>query len=307
MKVLISTSIFAASSSEPLDLLNTNNFEIILNPYNRKLSPEELIDLGNDVSVVVAGTEEYHDEILKHLPNLKLISRVGVGIDNLNLEDLKKRNIEFRTSNSLLADSVSELVIGLAIDICRNIDLSSNRIKNGFWDKQLGQLIKGKRVGIIGLGNIGSEVMKKFLSFGAEVLAYDIAENEELKNEYNFKYCSMEEIFSTAGIISIHLNKTKLTTGMIDRKMMNLMKKGNILINTSRGGIINEEDLYSFLKENSTNFAALDVFDKEPYEGNLCKLENVVLTPHIGSYTRQTREALEKEAVMNVIKFNFDE
>jgi D-3-phosphoglycerate dehydrogenase / 2-oxoglutarate reductase len=307
MKVLISTSIFAASSSEPLDLLNTNNFEIILNPYNRKLSPEELIDLGNDVSVVVAGTEEYHDEILKYLPNLKLISRVGVGIDNLNLEDLKKRNIEFRTSNSLLADSVSELVIGLAIDICRNIDLSSNRIKNGFWDKQLGQLIKGKRVGIIGLGNIGSEVMKKFLSFGAEVLAYDIAENEELKNEHNFKYCSMEEIFSTAGIISIHLNKTKLTTGMIDRKMMNLMKKGNILINTSRGGIINEEDLYSFLKENSTNFAALDVFDKEPYEGNLCKLENVVLTPHIGSYTRQTREAMEKEAVMNVIKFNFDE
>lgn len=307
MKVLISTSIFAASSSEPLDLLNANNFEAVLNPYRRKLSSEELLDLGSDVSAVVAGTEEYNDDTLKHLPKLKLISRVGVGIDNLNLEDLKKRNIEFRTSNSLLADSVSELVIGLTIDICRNISSSSNRMKNGFWDKQLGQLVKGKKVGIVGLGNIGSEVMKKFLSFGAEILAYDIIENENLKNEYNFTYCSMEEIFATADIISIHLNKTKLTTGMIDKKMTHLMKKGNILINTSRGGIINEEDLYSFLKANNTNFAALDVFDKEPYEGNLCKLENVILTPHIGSYTRQTREAMEKEAVMNVIKFNFDQ
>ena len=148
MKVLISTSIFAASSSEPLDLLNANNFEAVLNPYRRKLSSEELLDLGSDVSAVVAGTEEYNDDTLKHLPKLKLISRVGVGIDNLNLEDLKKRNIEFRTSNSLLADSVSELVIGLTIDICRNISSSSNRMKNGFWDKQLGQLVKGKKVGI---------------------------------------------------------------------------------------------------------------------------------------------------------------
>ena len=135
--------------------------------------------------------------------------------------------------------------------------------------------------------------MKKFKAFDAEIFAYDLEEKKELISKYNISYCSIEDIFSNCEIITVHLNKTDLTEGLIGRSLLSLMGEKTILINSSRGGIVNETDLYNHLKINKNTFASLDVFEKEPYDGPLTELKNVVLTPHIGSYTQETREQLE--------------
>ena len=303
MKILISTSSFGQTSSKSLDLLRKHQFEVILNPYNRKMRPEEIKDLGKNVLAIIAGTEEYDKKLFDELPHLKLISRVGVGTDSLDLKEMSKRSIELRTSDSLLSVSVAELVLGLTLSIARRINASSEKLREGTWEKKLGQLIHNKKVGIVGLGKIGTEVMKKFKAFETKIFAYDLEEKEELVQEYDISYCSIEDIFSTCEIITIHLSKTSSTEGLIDQRLLSLMGKNTILINSSRGGIVNETDLYNHLKVSQDTFAALDVFEKEPYHGPLTELKNVVLTPHIGSYTQDTREELELEAVKNVINF----
>jgi len=303
MKILISTSTFGQTSSKSLDLLEKHNFKVTLNPFKRKMNAEEIKELGKDASAIIAGTEKYNKNLFNDLPRLRLISRVGIGTDSIDLEEMRKRDIELRTSDSLLSISVAELVLGLALNLSRRINSSSENIRRGSWQKNLGQLVHKKKVGIVGLGKIGEEVMKKFKSFETKIFAYDLEEKEELVQEYDISYCSIEDIFSKCEIISVHLNKTSLTEGLIGKKLLSLMKTNTILINTSRGGIIDENDLYNYLKANKDIFVALDVFEKEPYHGPLIDLENVVLTPHIGSYTQDTREQLELESVRNVINF----
>ena len=195
MKILISTSSFGQTSSKSLDLLEKHNYKVTLNPFKRKMNSEEIKELGKDASAIIAGTEKYNKNLFNDLPHLRLISRVGIGTDSIDLEEMRKRDIELRTSDSLLSISVAELVLGLALNLSRKINSSSENIRKGSWKKNLGQLVHNKKVGIVGLGKIGAEVMKKFKSFETKIFAYDLEEKEELVQEYDISYCSIEDIF----------------------------------------------------------------------------------------------------------------
>lgn len=292
MKVFISTTTFAEYSQRPLDLLKERKVDFDLNSNKRKLGEEEIRGILSTgaYSGLIAGTEPLTQKVLESAKNLKVISRVGVGMDNVDLEAAKRLKIKVFNTPDVLTDAVAELTLGLMLCCLRKISLQDRDIRNGVWKKQMGQLLKGKTVGLIGFGRIGQRVGQLVNAFGARIIFYDI------KNE---KSATLEELIRSVDIISIHAGSKD---SLIGEKEIELMKQGVILVNTSRGAAINEKDLLEGLKSGKVSAAGLDVFESEPYSGQLKNLDNVVMTAHTGSYAKESRQAMEVEAVENLLK-----
>lgn len=303
MKALISTSSFAEYSKDSLNLLKSNNIEFILNPYKRKLTDTETIDLAKDVDYIIAGVENYNIEVLNNLNNLKCISRVGVGFDSINIEELKRRNISlFLTTNSA-SEAVAELSIALCFNMLRNISISDRNMKSGKWIKHTGYLLNGKTVGIIGLGRIGKSTALKYQNLGCKILAFDLYPDLNWANSNNINLVQMNEVLINSDIISIHVPGVGTGGSLINLKELNLLKRECFVINLSRGGVVNENDLFIFLSINTSIQFALDVYENEPYSGNLIHLKNITFTPHIGTYTIESKIQMEMEAVKNLINY----
>lgn len=297
MKIFISTTTFAKYSKEPLNILKRHGLDYSMNPCGRKLKEAEIGDIlgKNSYAGLIAGTEPLTRKVLKTAGSLKAISRVGVGLDNVDLEAAKKQSIKVRNTPSVLIDSVAELTIGLILCCLRRIASGDRNIRKNVWKKEMGLLFKGKTLGIIGFGRIGKRVAQMAKVFGLKILFYDI---KRLK----LKTCeqvSLNRLLKESDIISIHSSAKDL---LISEKEISKMKKGTVLINTSRGTAVDEQGLYKALKTGKISVAAMDVFNSEPYSGKLRELENVVLTPHVGSYAREARIMMEIEAVKNLIK-----
>lgn len=297
MKVFISTTTFAKYSKEPLSILKKHGLDYGMNPYGRKLKEAEIGDIlkENSYAGLIAGTEPLTGKVLKAAGSLKAISRVGVGLDNIDLEAAKKQNIKVRNTPSVLIDSVAELTIGLILCCLRRITSADRNIRRNVWKKEMGLLLKGKTLGIIGFGGIGKRVAQMAKVFGLKVLFHDI---KRLKLKA-YEQVSLDRLLEESDIISIHSSTKDL---LISKKEISKMKRGAVLINTSRGTAVDEQDLYKALKTGKISVAAMDVFNNEPYSGKLRELENVVLTPHVGSYAMEARIMMEIEAVKNLIK-----
>ena len=301
-KVLIATTSFSLYNDQPMELLAKNKFDIIKNEWGQKLSASQLVDLCRNCNAVIAGTELYTKEVLEQLANLKVISRLGVGMDNIDLEFAKEKGIKVFKTKTTPAPAVAELVLGLMLDLARKISYQNNILKSNTWKKEMGNLLKGKTLGIIGLGAIGKTLVKLVKGFNFNVLAFDLYKDEQFEKKYGVNYCDLDMLLSESDIISIHLNLTDETNQLMNAEQISKMKPGCILINASRGEIIDETALYNALKNDKILGAGLDVFNNEPYDGPLAKLKNVVLVPHIGSYAKELRIQMEIEAVENLIR-----
>jgi D-3-phosphoglycerate dehydrogenase / 2-oxoglutarate reductase len=300
-KLFIATSSFAKHSKVPLNIFSNKKFDLIFNPTCRKLTSEEIIKYCKDATGIIAGTELYDKETLSKLTNLKIISRLGVGMDNIDLLTTKNKDIKVFKTTTTPALAVAELVLGLIINLSRNISQSCSDLKDGKWNKQMGNLLNGKTLGIIGLGKIGKTLVEVSRGFQFNVLAFDKIKDNDFAKKHNLVYCDLDSLLAKSDIISIHLNLTDKLFKFINSKKINLMKSNAILINTSRGELIDERDLYNSLKSNSIGGAGLDVFNDEPYFGPLSRLNNTLLTPHIGSYAKEIRIKMEIEASKNLI------
>jgi len=300
-KIFIAPSSFATYSTEPLDLLEKNNFVYELNNTKRKLSKSEVPKYLQHYDAVIAGTESYSRENLIKLPNLKVISRLGVGMDNIDIEYAKKQKILICNTRTTPTLAVAELTLGLIIDLLRNISRSNALLKLGKWEKYMGELLNGKSLGILGLGSIGKKLVEITSRMNLEYFAYDINKDEEFVKKYDVKYCRMNELLTNSDIISIHLNLSKDTFHLFDDSKFKLMKKNAILLNTSRGEIINENSLIKAIDQKKIKGVGLDVFEDEPYNGPLINYNNVIMTPHIGSYAKEIRKEMEIESVKNII------
>ena len=277
--------------------------EVIANPYGKKMSTEQCYEFySKNIDGVIAGTEDISSEVLKRSPSLKVISRCGIGLDNVDLETAKKRNISVFKTSSAVADAVAELSLGLMLDALRSISMTDRLLRKGDWQKPMGFLLKGKTIGIIGLGAVGKRLVELCAAFDCQFLATDTVRDEVFAKRFRLRYTKLDELLKTADIISIHLPFNPETNHLITHEKLKLMKKTGILINTARGNIVDEEALYKALKERNIAGAALDVFAEEPYTGELRELDNIILTSHIGSYARESRIAMELEAVDNLIK-----
>ena len=301
-KIFIATTSFATLDKTPITILENNSFDIVFNNKGRKLSSTEMSEQLRDCDGVIAGTENYESDLLNNANKLKVISRLGVGIDNIDLKAAKELGIIVLKTKTTPALSVSELSLGLMLNIIRKISQKDQEIKNGVWQKNMGFLLSGKTLGIIGLGVIGKTFIKLVEGFNFNIIAYDLFEDLEFANKNKIKYCSIDNLLSQSDIVSIHLNLSNKTNKFIDENKLKKMKKDSILINTSRGEIIDEKALVKVLKEKKILGAGLDVFNEEPYSGHLTKLDNVVLTPHIGAYSKEIRIKMEIEVVNNLIK-----
>jgi len=300
--IFIATSTFAVHSAEPVKILEGEGGNIMFNPLSQKLTSNELIKYAHNATGIIAGTELYTEDVFKQLSTLKVISRLGVGMDNIDQDNAKQKGIKIYKTQTTPALAVAELVIGFMLDLSRKISHQNNLLKSGTWKKQMGNLLHGKTLGIIGLGSIGKTLVKLVKGFNFNIMAFDLFQDEQFAKDHCVNYCDLDTLLSESDIISIHLNLTDETNQLMNAEQISKMKPESILINASRGEMINEEALYKALKEKKILGAGLDVFNDEPYSGALTELENVILTPHIGSYARELRIQMEIEAVENLIR-----
>ncbi|MBN1161359.1 MAG: phosphoglycerate dehydrogenase [Dehalococcoidales bacterium] len=293
-KVFVSTSSFAEYDKLPLKLLKDAGILSQVNPYARKLTEDECLKFFGDVDGLIAGTEPLTAEVIKSAKKLKVISRVGVGLDNVDLEAAKKRGIKVFNTPDAPTPAVAELTLGLMLALLRNIPRGDREIRASKWQKQMGNLLRGKKAGIIGLGRIGQKVAELVKGLGAQAAYCDPAVTKA-----GYKKLSLEELLAQSDIVSLHLSGGGTLLG---EKELRSMKKGSYLVNCARGGLVDEKALAKVLKEGHLAGAALDVFAQEPYTGPLTKLDNVILTPHIGSYAIESRIEMEVQATRNLIE-----
>lgn len=300
-KVAVTTSSFCEHDSRPLDLLKSAGFDVILNPYARKLKTEEVISVGKDAVGIIAGLEEYCSDVFHQLRNLKVISRVGVGLDAIDIQAASKANVKIFSTPNAVTTSVAELTVGLMLDLMRNVSLLNANMKSGTWERKSGNLLSKQNIGIIGLGRIGKKVASLLSSFDCQIYYYD--PNVNFSSPVKIKRCAqLHELLNLSDVVSLHCQPLPADRPLLGAEELRAMKKGSWLINTSRGSLLDETALLNALKSGFLQGAALDVFNEEPYEGPLHGLDNVILTPHIGSYARESRIDMEMEAVQNLLK-----
>ncbi len=300
-KVLTSPSSMGQVGRQPFDLLEQNGYEIINNPYGRKLTESEVIELASDCIGIVAGVEPLTPKVMDALPNLKCISRVGVGMDSVDLEYAEKKGITVVNTPDGPTRSVAEMSVAMTFSILRKIPQADANIKNGTWKKEIGNLLFKKTIGIIGLGRIGRLTAEMFASLGNPVIGFDLYPDSDWATKHNIKIVDLKTVMQQADIISLHIPPAKDKTPILGEEELSLMKDTSILINAARGGVVDEAVLLKKLKENKIAGAALDVFSEEPYNGPFTALNNVILTPHLGSYAAEGKLQMEIDAVQNLI------
>lgn len=304
-KIVITTTSFGEYNAEPLKLLEAKGFEAVLNPYGRKLRKEEILELCKEAIGIIAGTETLDAEVLNKLTQasalshkscLKVISRCGTGMDNVDLDAAKRLGIKVFNTPDAPTLAVAELAVGLILSLLRKVCYMDALVRKGEWKKIMGNQLSGKTVGIIGFGRIGRKTAEILTLLGCNILFYDLA---TAAAQEGCERVSFHELLGRSDIVTLHLSsKTKL----IGADEIRLMKPGAWIVNLSRGEVIDEEALYLALKEGRLTGAALDVFEQEPYTGPLKELNNVILTPHIGSYAKESRIDMEIQAVENLLK-----
>ena len=304
MKVLITTVPFGEKNRTPLDLLEENNIEYVINPLNKKLTSNELAEIITDFDVIIAGTEQITEEVMDKADNLKMISRVGIGLDSVDLLAAERRNIAVSYTPDAPAPAVAELTIGMMLTLLRSVHVSNSQMHLGKWYRFFGKRLSEVTIGIIGVGRIGLGVLRHLEGFGnPRILVNDISNNKNISQEFDIEWMDKEKIYKEADIISLHLPLTSLTKNLVQKEQLLSMKKDAIVINTSRGGIINEDDLYSVMKSGHLSGAAIDVFEQEPYNGPLKGIERCLLTAHMGSMSVDCRTRMEIEATEEAVRF----
>ncbi|PWB52468.1 MAG: hydroxyacid dehydrogenase [Candidatus Methanoperedenaceae archaeon] len=301
MKILISSASFGKINRDPLKILEDAGYTPILNPYGRKLEFGEFIELIKDASGLIAGTEKVTAEILEKAPLLKVISRYGVGVDNIDLEAAKKMGIIVKSTPEAPSQAVAELTLALMLDISRRTSEADRNVRNNKWTQLMGRLISGKTLGIIGLGRIGKKLVKLVQPFEMKIYAFEPYPDKDFVLSNNIILVPFHEVLKVSDIISLHLPLSDKTFHMIAKKELSLMKKDAIIINSSRGSLVDENALISALRNRTIGGAAIDTFEQEPYKGDLIGFENVLLTCHMGSAAQETRKLMEIETVNNLL------
>ena len=297
MKVAISTSTFASIDPAPLNVLMKNGIEVIPNPFGRKLTENEIILHLDGIDGLLAGLEPLNANVFSNCPDLKAIARIGIGMENVDLKAAKQYGIKVSNTPEGPTDAVAEMTLAAALTLARNLLPANEALHRREWSKSIGTGLKMKEVLIIGFGRIGRRAAELFLAFGARIKVcdpllkpMDLINGEILVN--------LDEGLKSADLISIHAAGSE---AIITKNKFNKMKKGVILLNSARGGLVDEEALVSALNSKQVSAAWFDVFPAEPYNGPLSEFDQVLLTPHMSTYTTQCRKDMELAAVKNLL------
>jgi len=288
-RVLITTVPFGQLSERPLDALRAAGVEFVINPLGRRLKGEELADLAVGFDGLIAGTEPITRQMMDNAPSVRFISRVGVGLDNVDLLAARERGIAVSYTPEAPAPAVAELTIGLMIGALRSVHCADQEMRAGRWYRRFGRRLGEITVGVIGAGRIGGRV---------------IANDLEPKDGFpHVRWVEKDELIATADLVSLHVPLTGATRHLFDAATLARMKPGAVLVNTARGGIVDEAALAEALRAGTLGGAAIDVFAEEPYAGELSAIPSCLLTCHMGSMSEDCRAKMEIEATENALTF----
>ena len=273
------------------EVLEKNGLKVT---YEPEITPEQIAEkIGNFEVVVVRSRTKMTRELIAKADKCKIIARVGIGLDNIDQEAAKEKNIRVINAVEGAITAVAELVIGLMISMAREIPRADREIRNGNWIKKelMGSELKGKYLGIVGLGNIGKRLGRLARALNMNIIGYDVIPiDDEFSKEVGLMKADLDTLLSSADYVSFHVPLLDSTRHMINAEKLKMMKNTARIINTSRGGVIDEEALYNSLKDGSLAGAALDVFEVEPAtENKLITLPNFIATPHIGAQTKEAQ------------------
>lgn len=300
MKVIITTPSFGKFNPELFTEMEEKGIQIVrLIPYSRERMEEEIVT----ADAWIIGLETADKELMEKAKQLKFIAKHGVGVDNIDLEAARANGIEVTNAPGTNNDAVSDLAFGLMLSVARSIPEANNLVKNDNWARFDGVSVWGKTIGIIGLGAIGRGVAKRASGFNMKVLGFDVSPPTEEELELNIERVELNHLLENSDYISLHVPLNQYTKGMIGEKEFSSMKPDAILINTARGGVIDEKALYHALSANSIRGCGLDVFEQEPPAfPELVGLRNLVVTPHIGAYTNESVRLTSKISMENVFR-----
>lgn len=302
-KIFIASRSYGQYSPETIRYLEEHGCQIDLNKLDRVYKEEDLLEIISEYDAIIVGLDEVTNRVINKGKRLRFIGKNGVGVDNIDIETANKNGIYVVNTPGANSCSVADFAVGLMLSIGRLVPQLSYLTKSNKWKRLLGRELWNKKVGIIGTGHIGQGVAQRLMGFNCEILAYDIVKDEEFIRKYNARYLELEEVLKMADYVSLHLPLSEKTNGLIDAKMFGLMKESAYIINTSRGGIIKENDLYEALKSGIIAGAAFDVFQKEPPgQHKLFELDNFIATPHNGALTYEASERIGMMLAKNLIK-----
>lgn len=303
-KILITSEYFGKFDQAGIKLLQDAGHDVF-DPFgHRFLSSEDILPHAGSVDAIICDLEKINQEVIEAAPNLRIIARRGVGIDSVDHMYAAQRGIEVARTLHVLDGAVAELVFAYIIQLYRRVPEMNLDMHNGLWNKRMSHSIEGATIGILGMGNIGLEVAKRAYAFDMNVLYFGRSANDKAEQQYGAQKVTLCEILGQSDILSIHLPLNEETKHLLNRKNLDQMKKGSILINTARGALIDEQDLKEMIEQGHLAGAAIDVFDVEPCtDSSLKQFSNVILTPHIGSFTREVFIKMDIAAAQNVIHY----
>jgi len=274
------------------------------NDTGRYLTEDELIRFAVEADALLVGRDGITDKVLSALPQLKIIAKYGVGLDNIDPDALTRHSVELGWTAGINRRSVAELTLSFMLGLCHNVFKGGWALKQGQWVKEGGQLLQGKTVGLIGCGNIGKEVVGLLKPFECRVWIRDILDRSEFCKETGALEKSLEEVLGGADIISLHVPSTEETRYMINATTLSRMRPTAFLINTSRGNVVDQSALKDALMKETIAGAALDVFDQEPPEdAELLACPQLMVTPHIGGNAVEAVEAMARAAFQHMKEY----
>lgn len=293
-RILVTATSFGINDPTLRSYLEDCVGEVVYNPTEKPLSSNHLANLLPGIDGLIAGLDVLDENALRSADCLKVISRYGVGVDNVDLDACRFRNIAVTNTPGANSASVAELAIGLMLCLLRKIPKAVSSTRAGEWPRISGLSIEGKTVGIVGFGAIGKALARLLVGFNCRILACDLMPDLELAGQLGVQILPLDQLLSESHIISLHLPLSPNTRQMVDRDFLAKIKPGSFLLNLARGEIIDEDALYESLHSGHLAGAALDAFSQEPPDPNnpIFSMENVLITPHAGAHTDSAINAM---------------
>ncbi|MDC0599155.1 phosphoglycerate dehydrogenase [Candidatus Pseudothioglobus singularis] len=296
-KIAVCSRSFSRDSILRFELLQKYQ-NVTFNDEGKKLQGDSLVEFLKGHQRAIVALEKIDDELLKQLPELKIISKYGVGLDMINIQAMKKYEVKLGWTGGVNCRSVSELVISFAIALLRHVPESHREVLSGTWRQHIGGHLSGRTIGIIGCGFVGKDLIKLLQPFDCQILVNDIQNYDAFYKKYNIKAVDKEELLINSDIVTLHTPLDDSTRNMLNADLLTLMKSDSILINTARGGLIDETILKKMLINKTIAAAALDVFAVEPpKDKELLQLPNFIVTPHIGGSAKEAILAMGRASI----------
>lgn len=297
MKILIGIYPFL------LDIPKIKNFEFVNNPWGRRPSADELEKelVTGKYDGLIVGTTKINESIVKQVDSLKVISRVGVGVNNVDVKFFKEHGILTTNTPFGLTNSAAEMAVALILAGIRRLVGYNEMVKNKKWDRKFSLSLADATVGIVGFGSIGKRVAILLKAFDCNIILSDVEPDFITAQAMGLKFISKEELLEKSDVITLHLPLNENTRDWLSFKELRNLEKPVIIVNTARGDIVNENAIYEYLKNHNDSYYCCDVYVEEPYAGKLIELENVLLTPHVSTFTLNSRRLTEQLAIENCL------